>query len=139
MGPKFPDYFNQEKFYFSKSREEWLPIEDMPFQQALFSHRKLLKEFGGSYRGTRLYQKFIQKLCPPPKGIRQQLEKYGKACHVVQEPGQKTAEQVVRIKFYRAARRGGKKVTTHKVETSVGSYMEATVPVVHKRKAGVKA
>ena len=124
------DYFNQEEFYFSESQGQMLRIEDMPFQQAFYSHRKLISVFGlRVYAGTNLYQAFIRKLCPTPAQIREQLERYGKACHAVYDPGmlEKTNGTRVRSKLYHAAKVSGKGVHTHKVDTTVGSYIEATV------------
>jgi len=127
------DYFGQDEFYFSESQGQLIPIDDMPFQQAFYSHRKLTREFGlDSYGGTPLYQKFIRKLCPRPAEIRQQLEDYGKACHLIREPGPwaaKTNGTAVRSKMRSAARVAKKRITCHKVDSSAGSYIEATIPV----------
>lgn len=126
------EYFNQDEFYFSESAGQLIRIDEMPFQQAFFSHRKLLREWVDVYVGSNLYQKFIRKICPTSQQIREQLQLYGKACHAIYEPGvllQKTNGTAVRTKMYRAARRPGTRVRTHKVNTSVGDYIEATIPV----------
>lgn len=124
-------YFGQEEHYFSESAGQLIPIAEMPFQQAFYSHRKLLREFGKDYQSTNLYWAFIRKLMPTPAEIRRQLQEYGKACHFIFEPGMAASTNGTRVrsKFYHAAKIAGKKVTTHKVDTSAGSYIEASIPV----------
>lgn len=126
----FTEYFNQSEMYWSGSQRQFIRIDEMPFQQAFFSHRKLIREHGlEAYAGTPLYQMFIRKLCPTPAEIRDQFERYGKACHAIYDPGmmEKTNGTKVRSKMYRAV--PGKTIATHKVDTTVGSYIEATVNV----------
>lgn len=128
----FTEYFNQDQRYWSGSQAQFILIEDMPFQQAFYSHRKLIREHGlKEYGGTHLYQAFIRKLCPSPAEIRDQLARFGKACHSVHEPGpwaSKTTGKRVRTKMYNAA--PNKNITTHKVDTTVGSYIEATENII---------
>lgn len=126
------EYLNQDEYYFSESQGQLIRIDEMPFQQAFFSHRKLINTLGlKEYGGTHLYQAFYHKLCPRPAEIRAQLEKYGKACHAVTEPGRfkDTNGTRVRGKMYGAAKTVGKKVTTHLVTTASGLYMECVTTV----------
>lgn len=134
IDPKSIDeYFNQDEFYWSESNGNFLRLEDMPFQQAFYSHRKLLREHGVlAYGGTHLFQAFLRKLFPLSSEIRMQLARYGKACSTINEPGplaSKSAEHKVRSKMRGAMRTTGHKVSIHKVKTSVGSYLEATILV----------
>lgn len=125
----FSEYFNQDEVYFSGSQAQFIRIEDMPFQQAFFSHRKLLRRHGEEYADTSLYHAFMAKLCPNATEIRAQIEKFGKSCHAVYEPWMlaKTNGTNVRSKMYRACKG---KVQTHVVHTNVGSYIEATPSLV---------
>lgn len=127
----FADYFNQEELYWSESNGQFLRIEDMPFQQAFSSHRKLTREHGLEvYGGTHLYNAFLRKLCPCASKIRYQMERYGKACHLLYEPGpwaRHTELKRTRGRVYSAME--GRKVTTKVVNIASGSYLEVVVAV----------
>ena len=117
------EYFNQTEMYFSESSHQLIPLENMPFQRAFYSHYKLVREFGASYEGTPLYEAFTRILDPSPAQIRDQLTRFGKATHRYI-----TGTTNVRSKLASAARVAGKTITTHKHEVSRGlGWVEATV------------
>jgi hypothetical protein len=133
------EYFNQGEVYYSNSSGQFLRIEEMPFQQAFYAHRKLLREWDGEpgmYEGSHLYLAFFRYLTPPPKLIAEQLKKYGKACHMLYEPTvlrRKTLLNPVRGKFYRAGSMLGHKVKTvqkYQQGTHNSLWMEGSISVV---------
>jgi len=117
------EYFGQTTHYFSESSGQLVALEEMPFNRAFYSHMKLLREFGDDYSGTPLSNAFVQILNPGAPEIREQLQKYGKACHMFIH-----ADNRVRTKLWSAAKTVGKKVSTHRHEVEGGyGWIEATV------------
>lgn len=117
------EYFGQSTHYFSESSGQMVALEEMPFTRAYYSHMKLLREFEDAYIGTPLSDAFVQILCPGAAAIREQLQTYGKACHMFLH-----ADGHVRNKLSKAARTAGKRVSTHKVEKDAGfGWVEAVV------------
>lgn len=117
------EYFNQTEMYFSESAGQLVRLEEMPFPRAFYSHMKLLRAFQSEYPETPLYLAFMHILNPSAPEIREQLQKYGKACHMFSH-----GDNDVRAKLFRAAKVLGKKVTTHRHEVDGGyGWVEATV------------
>lgn len=102
------EYFDQVQ-YFSESEQRMLDLWDMPFQHAFYAARKLMEEHPKEFKGSRLWEAFVERLSPSPEHIRLQLRTQGKASVAIIGP-----EKAARDRLRSAARTMGAKVRTHK-------------------------
>lgn len=127
---KTEDYLNQS-MYFSESQHEFLEISEMAFPHAAAAFRKIIEEFGfDTVHGTILYLEFMQVLRPPLDLLAAELDAHGKAAFMVFTEDE---VKIARSRFYRAAKRIGKRVKTYHQD---GSYIlrgEVIGPVIKVR------
>lgn len=124
------EYVNQDTHYFSESAGQLVPLDEMPFPHLFASWMKLRKELGNVFLGSPLDRAFTRRACPTPAGIRDQLQRYGKACHAINvkvSPHSMPMVSQVRVKMRNAAKVDKKKVATKVQSNKSGEWVEATV------------
>lgn len=102
------EYFGQGK-YFSESAGELIDIDSMAFPHAYYANNKLLLE--ADYQGSVLSNTFVEYLYPKAAVCSDLFLKEGRVAHV--HFGDRRHIDAVRHKLRRAAKKVGKKITTH--------------------------
>lgn len=104
------EYLNQTQ-YFSESAQEFLDIDSMVFTHAVYSFKKLMREFnyGEPFVASKLYFAFLRVLQPQPEAMKKALKEKGIVSYYAPDYYKKA---LARGRMYRAGARLGVKVTT---------------------------
>jgi hypothetical protein len=117
------EYFGQDEHYFSESEGQLLKLEDMALPHVKYAMIKLWQTHP-EFNNSRLHREMMHRLRPDPFEVEMLLKKYGTLSYWIGDdfPGMWPS---IRAMAYRAGRRIGKKVSTHKK----GDFLEITVVV----------
>lgn len=109
------DPFGQTEFYFSESQRQIVSIEDMPLPYVRNVLNKLWNEHMEEFQDSPLQTALLARLCPDTRVLEEKLRAAGEASYYSPRSiSRPTDENVVRSKFYRIAKRLGRKVHTER-------------------------
>jgi hypothetical protein len=106
-----PDFNRRE--YFSQSSGEYIPVEEMALPYVRNAYARLVEEYADEFIGSPLCSAMIEQLYPGSGDIDESLSSRG-WCSIWVPGETRKAVSSARAAFYRAGKRIGKKVHTHK-------------------------